>query len=179
MCAAYYIRFATDRAAPWTRGATFGLFGPAYEARDSGALPDWLRAAIGEEIGWFEANLAVPSRFGVVTRRSDRAYGGVCWFRDAARDAIRHADTLAALVIEAGAPLTRLVSESPGDIVWRDDQQIVAMPRRRRAISPRGRPTFSPLTPSDRRARGVRVRLQSPSRRGLSRSPSARRGARP
>ena len=129
MCAGHFIRFETARAAPMTRGATYGLFLPAYSATRASAAPEWLRGAIREELDWFETNLAVPRRFGVVTRKSARSHAGVCWFRDDARACIRHADMLAALVEEAGVPLARIVSQTPGDIVWRDDQQVVAIPR--------------------------------------------------
>lgn len=132
MCAERFIRFATATPAPCTRGAIYGLFRPAYAWRDWAETPDWLRAALAEEIRWFEVNLAVPRRFGVVTRRSNRSHAGVCWFTGEARAAIRHADALAALLAECGVPLSRIVSEAPGDIVWRDGQQIVAIPRRDR-----------------------------------------------
>jgi hypothetical protein len=129
MCAECYLRFETACPAPRTRAATYGLFRPAYAAMDAAALPEWLRGAIREELDWFEMNLAVPRRFGVVTRKSARGHAGVCWFRDDARACIRHANALAALVEEAGVALARVVSQTPGDIVWRDDQQIVAIPR--------------------------------------------------
>ena len=77
----------------------------------------------------------MPDRFGVVTRKSNRRYGGVCWFRDDARDCIAHAYTLAALLGEAGVPVTRLKTDAPGDIVYRDAHQIVAMPRKGKYIN--------------------------------------------
>ncbi len=129
MCALHYLRFATSRPARYARGATLGLFGPAYAYRDREQTPEWLRAALAEEIEWFEWNLRVPRQFGVVTRRSRRPYAGVCWFRSDAREAIRHADAISALLDECGVPLSRIVTETPGDIVWRDDQQVVAIPR--------------------------------------------------
>ncbi len=111
------------------RGATLGIFAPAYGFRNREQTPEWLRAGLAEEIDWFERNLDVPGRFGVVTRRSPRPYAGICWFRSDAREAIRHADAIAALLNECGVPLARIVSEAPGEIVWRDDQQVVAIPR--------------------------------------------------
>lgn len=129
MCATFYIRFATSRPASASRGATDGVFRPAYDAARAPEVPEWLRGAIREEIDWFEDHLAIPRRFGVVTRKSRRAYAGVCWFRDDARECVRRADMLAALVEAAGVPIARLVSDAPGDIVWRDENQIVAIPR--------------------------------------------------
>lgn len=120
-----YIRFVTPRRAHLARGVPEGVFGACVRG-----APDWLNDAIDEEYRWFNENLDAPRRFGVVTRKSNRPYAGVCWFRDEARDCIRHAYALSALLEEAGVPVTRLVTDAPGDIVWRDAQQVVAMPRR-------------------------------------------------
>ena len=120
-----YIRFVTPRVARAARGVPEGVFGARFRE-----APDWLRAAIYDEYDWFNDNLCVPHRFGVATRKSDRSYGGVCWFRDDARDCIAHAYALSALLGEAGVPVTRIKSAAPGDIVYRDAHQIVAMPPR-------------------------------------------------
>lgn len=126
MGAKMYIRFITPGRVDEARYAAPGLFRRQRGCRG----PDWLRNAINEEYDWFNFNLDVPDRFGVTTRRSRRAYAGLCWFRDDAHEALRHAYTLALLLGEAGVPVTRVVSNRPGDIVWRDHQQIVAMPHR-------------------------------------------------
>ena len=122
-----YIRFVTPQRAGDARGVPAGVFRADYPR-----APWWIDRAIRAEYRWFNENLPVPRRFGVVTRKSDRAFGGVCWFRDDARDCIAHAYALAALLTEAGVPVTRLLTDAPGDIVWRDAHQIVAMPPRGR-----------------------------------------------
>lgn len=125
-----YVRFIEPRRLHEARGDA-GLFGAAYRLRDDDALtPPYLRAAIAEEIDWFCRHLAVPDRFGVRTRRSDRAYAGVCWFRPDAREFLSRAHGLAALLREGGVPVVKIKSRRPGDIVWRDAQQIVAIPKR-------------------------------------------------
>lgn len=123
-----YIRFVAPRALRSAR-ADCGIFGPAYAFRDSRTTPSYLRDEIAREIAWFCDRLPVPQRFGVVTRKSRRPYAGICWFRDDARDAIAHADTLTALLGECDVPIIRIATAQPGDIVYRDDMQIVAMPR--------------------------------------------------
>ncbi|GJL96041.1 MAG: hypothetical protein DHS20C05_24460 [Hyphococcus sp.] len=120
-----YIRFVTPRLVREARGVPAGVFRSGMNG-----APDWLRAAIRDEYRWFNDNLRVPNRLGIVTRKSNRRYGGVCWFRDDARDCITHAYALSALLNEAGVPVTRIKSDAPGDIVYRDPQQIVAMPRK-------------------------------------------------
>jgi len=123
-----FIRFVAPRALRSAR-ADSGIFGPAYAFRDSRATPDYLRNEIAQEITWFCDCLPVPKRFGVVTRKSRRPYAGICWFRDDARSAIAHANTLATLLGECDVPITRVITDAPGDIVYRDDMQVVAMPR--------------------------------------------------
>ncbi|MCB2096306.1 MAG: hypothetical protein AB7F91_02680 [Parvularculaceae bacterium] len=129
MAAQFYVRFVSRRPIAHAR-ADYGIFGPAYAASRDQRLPDWLRGAIREELDWYEANLDVPARFGVVTRRSRRPSAGVCWFRPEAQAQIAHAYRLRALLDIAGAPIAVVTTNAPGDIVWRDENQIVAIPRR-------------------------------------------------
>jgi hypothetical protein len=125
-----YVRFVEPRRLGEAR-VDAGLFGAAYRLRDDGDdTPAYLRDAIAEEIAWFCENLAAPDRFGVRTRRSDRSYAGVCWFRPGAREQLSRAHGLAALLREGGVTVVKITSRRPGDIVWRDAQQIVAIPRR-------------------------------------------------
>jgi hypothetical protein len=128
MAAQFYVRFIAPRRLETAR-ACAGLFGPAYAATRDERVEDWLRAEIRREIDWFEDHLAVPQRFGVVTRRSKRAHAGVCWFRPEAQHQIAHAFALKALLDLAGTPIAVTRSAAPGDIVWRDNHQIVAIPR--------------------------------------------------
>ncbi len=124
-----YIRFITPRRVAAARGAAAGIFRAGYNLWCDETNPDWLRNALRSELDWFNANLRVPNRLGVVTRKSNRRYGGVCWFKDGARDCVAHAYLLSALLREAGLPVSRIATEKPGDIVYRDAHQIVAMPR--------------------------------------------------
>lgn len=121
-----YVRFIT----PWwrlPRGYDCGLFGPAYACARDAEVPAVLREALRAEIGWFEENLPVPSRFWVKSRGrwlSD----GICWFVDDAREPIARAFALAALIGEAGVPARKVATRRPGTILYRDRWQIVAKP---------------------------------------------------
>lgn len=129
-----YIRFVTPQRVAAARGAACGIFRSAYACWEDRRNPQWLRRSLREELDWFNENLLVPNRLGVVTRKSNRRYGGVCWFRDEAQECIAHAYLLSALMGEAGVPITRVATDAPGDIVYRDDHQIVAMPRQAKFI---------------------------------------------
>lgn len=125
-----YIRFVAPGAA-WGANADRGFFGPAYARRDDEATPRYLRDALAAEIDWFKEYLPVPNRFGIVTRKSNRPFAGVCWYFDHAREAIAHSHAVRWLLHECDVPVAQLATDYPGDIVYRDAQQIVAMPRTR------------------------------------------------
>lgn len=124
-----FIRFVDARGAgrPELRG---GIFHTAYDVKEDPEVPDWLADAISREIRWFCDWLDEPERLGISTRRYDRSRDGRCWFVDTAREHVSRARGLAALLEEAGRSIDTLYAEDPGDIVWRDAHQIVAMPRR-------------------------------------------------
>lgn len=129
-----YLRFITP-AVPGGYTATRchvapGLFGPAYGLwRNHRDTPTPALIGIRREIDWFEDWLPVPNRFGVKSK--GRWYSdGVCWFRDSARDMLGHAYALAALIEEFGVRIDRVRSNDPGQILYRDDYQIVAKPNR-------------------------------------------------
>ena len=119
-----YLRFIV--VAPRARPA-FGLFRSEYHPRYDESLPEWLRPPIEELYDWFGANLAVPRRFTVVSRRR-RIYAGLCWFRPEAREHIARARELALLIAEAGQPTAMLKTRRPGQVLYRDEFQIVAKP---------------------------------------------------
>lgn len=123
-----YLRFIAPRALRRVQ-ADAGLFGPAYAYRNWQGTPYWLRRALAEEIDWFEWHLPVPDKFGIRTRKSRRDYAGICWFRSDAEVAVQHAWTLALLLGEAGVPISTVHTSRPGQIVYRDPMQIVALPR--------------------------------------------------
>jgi hypothetical protein len=121
-----YVRFIT----PWwrlPRGIDSGLFGPAYDLARDGEVPAVLREALWVEIGWFEANLPVPRRFGVKSRGRWRP-DGICWFVAEAREPIARAFGLAALLADCGVPVRKVATRRPGQLLYRDAWQIVAKP---------------------------------------------------
>lgn len=123
-----YIRFIT----PWwqvRRGVDAGLFGPAGACARDCEVGAALRTALWVELDWFNDHLPVPARraFRVKSRHRWRD-DGICWFADSAREMIARAWTLAALLGECGIPVSKVATERPGQILYRDDYQIVAKP---------------------------------------------------
>ena len=122
-----YVRFVT----PWrgSRGINLGLFGPAGDCERDCSVGAALREAIWIELDWFAVNLPVPARSAFLVKSRRRWYpDGICWFVDEAREMIARAFTLASLLRECGVPVTKVATRRPGQILYRDDFQIVAKP---------------------------------------------------
>lgn len=126
-----YVRFIV--LTPDRRPAP-GLFRSGFHLEDDTALPEWLRLAAQEHYTWFNANLPVPRRFTVVSRRR-HVYAGICWFQPTAREHIARARELAMLIAEAGHPTTMVTTRHLGQVLYRDDFQIVAKPEARTRLT--------------------------------------------
>lgn len=122
-----YVRFV----GPWRgrRGSNLGMFRGAAWVADDSRVHEALRDAVDEQLDWFRANLPVPKRrFFLVKSRGAWLPDGICWFLDDAREMIARGFALAALFGECGIPVTKVATRAPGQILYRDDYQIVARP---------------------------------------------------
>lgn len=90
---------------------------------------DPVLVALRRELDWFNENLPIPKRFGVVAKGVTWR-DGVCWFRDDAREMLAHMQVLASLVAELDIPVTRHWTRDPGQVLYRDRWQVVAKPER-------------------------------------------------
>ena len=124
-----YIRFVTgqfDRDS----GLDCGFFQSTYGIRHNRwEIDPWLRAEISRSLDWFEDHMEEPERFDPTSRKR-RGHWGVCWFRPEAKRHLREAHHMAWLLNEAGIPVHRVRARNPGEIVWQDDHQIVAIKNR-------------------------------------------------
>ncbi len=83
--------------------------------------------AIRHELDWFNDKLPTPKRVGVKAKGqwwSD----GVCWFRDSAKEPLRHMEVMVSLIEAHGIPITRNWTRNPGQVLYRDEWQVVAKP---------------------------------------------------
>jgi hypothetical protein len=119
-----YVRFIV--LTPDRRPAP-GLFRSGFRLDDDPTLPDWLRHAAREHYDWFNEHLPIPRRFTVVSRRR-HVYAGICWFHPTAREHIARAHELALLIAEASRPTEMVTTRHPGQVLYRDEIQIVAKP---------------------------------------------------
>ena len=111
------------------RGSNLGMFRDASWTADDSRVHEALRLAIREQLDWFNAKLPAPERrFFLVKSRGAWLPDGICWFLDDAREMIARAFALAALLGECGVSMTKIATRAPGQILYRDDWQIVARP---------------------------------------------------
>lgn len=130
-----YLRFETGRPgrARCSRRLTrpAGLFGGVDYARILRIAPDWLATEIEQSLAWFAAHLERPRL--PLSLEGERARQAHCWFRPEADEAIAEARHLARALEGASQPIRAVKTRDPGEIIWEDTQQIVAVPTLRRA----------------------------------------------
>ncbi len=118
-----YIRFVTHERDDQS-GSSRGVFHAAYELQKSTQLEsheyDWL----GETIIWYQDNLPVPSYF--KRRKADDS--AICWFRVSAQGKIGRLWEMVHLLKEYGVYVRTIRTRNPGEIVFQDEYQIVAVP---------------------------------------------------
>jgi hypothetical protein len=121
------IRFVTHSTHP-PFGHRTGVFKAASMIRGTLAAQPTCAAELAEQLEWFEANLAEPTRFS--TSRHPRAREtAVSWVKERAREQVRRLRLLVALVEETGdVRIDELRTERPGYIVFEDGHQVVALP---------------------------------------------------
>ena len=121
------IRFVTQSThEPF--GHRSGVFKVAYSIRRSLPTEAPFAAELTEQLAWFDANLAVPTRFS--TSRYPRAMNtAISWVKASAKEHVRRLRLLVALIEEARhIRIEELRTDRPGYIVFEDDHQVVAFP---------------------------------------------------
>lgn len=126
--AGVYLRFQTARLDAGSH-RNEGLFAAAYGLLGDDGLPWWAWREVRRSLDWFNTHLMRPARF--TPARNGRRQG-LCWFEPAAAACVREARHLAWLCGEHGPPVFEVRARRPGVIVYRDRQQVVAVPGRKR-----------------------------------------------
>ena len=125
-----YLRFIgpfPTRGASYVRHCDYGLFQTAFMARDDQLIAQYLIDDLMKEMDWFKIYLPSPD-----DHHFDYAGAnvGLCWFRDSATAMIRRARRMVNILRAGDIWVTEARTENPGRILYRDDYQIIAKPRK-------------------------------------------------
>ncbi len=118
------IRFTTLAADP-DSGYTSGVLVSAHTLRDEGDLTPDEHLELGEALSWFNEQLFVPK----VLEQSEHRRA-ISWFKPAAEEAIRRMWHLKYLLDRHGYHVEVLRTLEPGSVVYEDDWQLIAKPRK-------------------------------------------------
>ena len=125
------LRFVLLRSHPDT-GVEEGVFGAAYDLRDSALTSVSDRRMLEDLLSWFEANLATPARFNRTKSKGyyRRSTAGVSWLKPTATEHIAKMRALIVILEENGYRVSQITTKRPGYVVFEDDHQVVAEPFR-------------------------------------------------
>jgi hypothetical protein len=124
-----FVRFVLASRHP-DSGVEDGTFALAYELRDSPHVEAADRAALNENLAWFEKNLETPTRFNRTKskgfyRRNTR---GITWFKDTANDHLARMHQIKGVLERYGHSVTMLSETRVGYVIYDDAFQVVAEP---------------------------------------------------
>jgi hypothetical protein len=119
----HFVRFQTELRSP-PKGCRLGLFCATTVLRRSHGLPDYADELLEESLDWFNENLTVPRLRGQECR-------SIFWFRTDASECLERIWQMIAIFNVEGLYVEQRTTLRPGHIVYRDDLQIAAIPRKR------------------------------------------------
>jgi len=111
-------------------GVDDGIFGAAYDLCDRHDVSPTDRDAVRNTLNWFEQHLPTPTRLNITTSKGHyrRNTKGITWFRDSAADHIRRMHHLKNLLEANGIPVSMIIEDRIGYVVYEDQFQAVAEP---------------------------------------------------
>lgn len=124
-----FIRFVLARRNS-DSGVEDGIFGLAYELRNSPQVEADDRAALIENLDWFEKRLETPARFNRTKSKGfyRRKTRGVAWFKDTAGEHLARMHQIKGILERYGHPVVMLSETRVGYVVYDDAYQVVAEP---------------------------------------------------
>jgi hypothetical protein len=119
-----FIRFivAADSDSPWYAN---GVIAESCWLRDDGFLEDYQVEVVNAAFDWFNNHLPCPP-FSKNLESGEWSPKAVSWFLPTAREPISMIWELVAVLRDFGTPVQLIRTKRPGEIVYRDDFQVVA-----------------------------------------------------
>ncbi len=117
-----FIRFQTGLRSP-ENGCRLGVFRAAETLVARYDLPEYADELLRDSLRWFNSNLDVP-------RLRAQAGRPIFWIRSDAEDCLAQIWNMMAIFNEEGLFVEQRTTRRPGHIVYRDENQIAAIPGR-------------------------------------------------
>jgi hypothetical protein len=124
-----FIRFVLQRRDQGS-GISEGLFGLAYELRDSALVEPTDRELLADILEWFDRNLDTPDRFNRTRSKGfyRRKARGIAWFKDSATEHLARMPGITEILEQYGHPVVMLSEARIGYVVYEDSFQVIAEP---------------------------------------------------
>ena len=111
-------------------GRKTGILVAAHDLCDDGDLSVEEHRNLRSQLGWFNEQLKVPQILS-----GDEHYRALSWFKPGAIEPISKAWMIKAILEENGFHIQVHKTTDPGIIIYEDDWQVVAKPRKRQSLS--------------------------------------------
>ncbi len=128
-----YLRFISP-VRPTARSVDYGLFQAIIACRDYDDYPKWLRSQVEAEFVWFKTYLPSPDETNFPDHNVRARAAHICWFRAEAKEMVKRAFSIKALLNEIGCTIIVRKTNNPGQIIYSDNWQVVARPDKRTSI---------------------------------------------
>ncbi len=130
-----YVRFISPQRIKGRRGY-YGIFQAALDVVYDDATPYHFYLPLRELLDWFNDHLPCPDNGSFTVRsRKRRQPVGICWFRGDAAEMVGNAHLMAAMLKECDIPISQIATRNPGQLLYRDDYQVVAKPYKETPIN--------------------------------------------
>ena len=126
-----YLRFSVLQHDPESH-LPRGLFIASYDMMERAELESYEHAQLRSLLEWFGEHLLVPRCL-----KDDRYRRAICWFSSGAAKHLDKMWQLAGFFRSQGHLVKLHKSEAPGTIVYADEFQVAAIPKRRSKLPPR------------------------------------------
>ena len=119
-----YIRFQGKRNND-SSSSKLGIFQLAYELRDNEDTPKYAHDEIQNILSWLDDNMEAPEILD-----DGKHHRAILWFKAEAKKQIDKIRAMKAILEEFGYHIDQITTKEPGLIIYEDDCQIVAKPKK-------------------------------------------------
>ncbi|CAM3503283.1 hypothetical protein [Parendozoicomonas haliclonae] len=106
-------------------GVDQGVLGAAFKLKKDDEIPIEFKKSFDDCLNWFQKHLITPVIFELGENKNS-----VYWFKNTAIEAIKKVRVIIPILQACGLEVCENNSDKPGKIIYEDNQQVVAIPKR-------------------------------------------------